>query len=353
MIISLLASYLASVASLLVRRRERLPLFIFTSMIVVILLGFRSGFLTDYDNYIGAIAYMYRSEVFFGRGYDPFFDLVTWVSFKLDAPEYFVLFVYFSLTYFLLLRVLWRYSPNCAFSLLILICVAPLGASLNLTRQALAFSIVLYALCRFYKARFGVYEIVVLLISLTVHETVFLMLPLRFFARLPSNFGFWLIFILSAIPSKIIAVKVIDLLASYYSQTNLPFAYYFVNTRYLFTDRSDSGIVLYANIFIAIWVAYKLPVLRGSALYSIICKTYIVGVVATFIFMDFQLFVRLMQNYAWVAFMAWPIAMNCYRQYWLRMLSLYGLTAYCFVMLLLWFIALDTLFDGGQHAIVY
>jgi hypothetical protein len=351
MIYAILTTYLLAFSSLLLKRKARLVPFLISSLLITFVLGLRSGFLTDYNNYIDRIAYMYRSQTFFGRGYDPFFDVVTWVSFNIGAPEYFVLFVYFALTFFLLLRVIWHYSPSCAFSFLVLICVAPLDSSLNITRQVLAFAIVLYGFFRFFKTRFYAYELFVLSVAFLVHGTVIIMLPLRVFGRLPSNFGFWLILVLSAIPLNVIAMQLVELIIHFYSQSSLPYAKYFINTRYLFKDMSDSGIVLYANLCIALWVAYKLPGMRDFRMYSVICKTYIVGIVVTFVFMDFQLFVRLMQNYTWVAFMAFPIALSFYRDYWIRIFSLFCLTAYCIVMLLLWFIRLEASFDGGGHVI--
>lgn len=349
MIAHIFVSYCFLIISNLFRGNARLVFTIISSAFVFFLLGFRSGFLTDYENYIGAISEMYQSRDFFGNGFDPFFDFTVWLTFSIGAPEYFVLTLYFFLTFFFLAKVAWSSTNYPTLSFMLLLFVAPVAASLNITRQVLAFSIVLYFFIRFFSVKLFLYELFVIVTAYLVHTSVLIMLPLRLAVFLPASFRFWLFIVFLAFLSKQFSGQLIDHIIAIYSTTDLPYSAYLVNTKYLFTDRNNSGFLQYGNICLALWVAYKLPEISVNRLNGAICKIYILGVVLTFLFMEFQAFVRLFLNFSWFLFLAIPIALHSYKDYWLKLFSAYGVIMYSVILFGMWVLRLYSEFGSGSH----
>lgn len=352
MILSIVLGYLSLIVSNIFKGNHRFVLTVLSSLFLVFVLGFRFGFMTDYNNYIGVVERMYRAEHFFGNGFDPFFDFVVWLSFNIGAPEYFVLTLYFCLTLFLLVKMAWSNPGYPALSFVILLFVAPLGASLNITRQVMAFSFVLIFLFRFCNFRFFFFEVSVLLVAYLVHESVLIMLPLRLLLFLPARFSFWLASFAIAVVVKQFSFQIIGFVSDLYVQTSLPYYRYFVDASYLFTNTSNTGVLQFANIMLALWVSYRLPEISVSKVNAVVCKAYIVGVFFTFIFLEYQAFVRIFQNLSWFAFMAIPIALKYYREYWVKVFSVFGILLYSTLLVFVWLLGIHTNFDGGGHHIL-
>ena len=349
MILSLILSYIISIGALLAKKPYRIVFFSISSVLIVYLLGFRVGFGTDYWNYIPVIQYYHDYGSFAGGSWEPSFYFINWLSREFGFDPNFVVFAYFAITYFCLVKAFWSSSPYYALSFLIMVCVAPLYSSLNIMRQALAFSLVLVFLVLAPNKRWKFGFIVVLAVSYFVHATVAILVLIPVFRRLPSRFSFWLFLIVVCFFGKLLTPLLIPIIIDIYSQSGLPYADYLINTRYLYTSRSDTGILQYINVALVLWGAYKLPKMDENYIHSVICKTYLVGLLLTFSFVDFQAFVRIFLNYTWLGFIALPIFLSYYKSFWLKVFSLYGLVAYCLILGFVKFISLYENFGGGQH----
>ena len=352
MIISIIIAFLISLASLSLNVRGKAIIFGVPFFIVIFLFGFRVGFGTDYWSYIGVINEFYESGNFSGSNFDAFFELVAQASYYLGLPPHFVLFAYFSLTYYLLVRAMWSLSPYLPLSLLLMFFVGPLFASLNIVRQALAFSLVLFAFIKISKIKILGYIAVTLIVSSVVHLSVFVMLLLPFFRVLSNKFLFWVFGFFLIFLLKNWMPIIVDSLINFYSTTSLPYSGYFKNTRYLLTDRTNTNLLLYGNLIIALWVSYKLKAISSNRLNENLCKAYIFGILFVFLFSEFQAFVRLFQNFAWLGFLALPITLSYYKDRWLWLFSAYGLVIYSLILGFVVLIRLNDEFDGGAHFFV-
>jgi transmembrane protein EpsG len=349
MIPSIIISFLLSLFALLLNCKIKGLLFSISFLIVVFLFGFRVGFGADYWNYVEAIYTSYNEGVFSNTNFGIAFENIVKASYYLGLPPEFTLFVFFLLTYYFFIKSIWVASLYYSLSLLILFFAGPFFPSLNLVRQALAFSLVLYAFLKTPYIGLVGYILITLVICLTIHLSVFILLFIPIFSRLSNRLWFWFFSLICVFFLKAWMPTIIDIMVTFYSQTSLPYSAYFVDTRYLFTDRTNTGALLYGNILVALWVAYKLPAISNNYQYSILCKAYIVGVFMVLLFSEFQAFVRLFQNYTWLVFLVLPIALSYYKDPWLRIFSIYGLVVYSITLGFLTLLRLSEDFNGGSH----
>lgn len=149
--------------------------------VIFLLMGFRYGQGIDYFNYDWFFQ-NYKQNPYESYGMEPLYYLINKIVIYFDFSFQWVIFITSFINIFFVYKVISKFSKNCMFSVLIMLANYFLNFT-SMIRQAVAMSIMIYAICCYFEDRHLDKYIIFVIIASLFHTTAFLciFLPLFYF----------------------------------------------------------------------------------------------------------------------------------------------------------------------------
>lgn len=318
--------------------------------VLIIFFGFRDGYGTDFYPYLwiydAISAYPYLA--FTGAMVEPGFGGVVLLLAQLGLPNYSISLVSFFVTSLFSGYACYKYSPNVALSILILIAFGFLGASLNILRHAMAFSIVVLSLFLVRDNKHFLFLIVVVFASFAIHKMAFVMALIPYADKFKINRFFWYVLLLCSILLYFFSDLLFGIVQKFLSVDWFPYAHYF-ESDWTSTSRNSTYLNRIVLIVVAVWIISVMPKIEENRFWAKMAYSYLFGFMLTTVFVDYQGVVRGLSGLTWLSFLVIPYAIYSYSKLNNRIIVTLALSVYSAVLLFVFIRSHSSSFVIGNY----